>query len=226
MAQIISKDELKSAITLLQTIDEVADSFGVEVGEIKESIKLNYDSTFTQLKKQFSAQVKVKLNSELIMNSKQNKNTRESIEKNVFAVSDKPTQKPISVPHIRVVNNYMIGMNKSDSYKEVFGKDLKSTNISKSVNMMFKRPEVIEYIEQKNRELEAVAKISKEKVLKSLIEIMEGSVYEGIKVTDEKSVISAASQISKMMGYDAPTKVENTVFTLDDLINNLSANVD
>jgi phage terminase small subunit len=76
---------------------------------------------------------------------------------------------------------------------------------TKSVANMLKRPEVKEYMAERVSELEAVAKLTKSKVVKHLAKLMVSGYCA------PKSQISAAAQISKMMGYDAPTKMDMEV---------------
>jgi Terminase small subunit len=158
---------------------------------------------------------------------KTDKNTTKLLEDNVMAgVGTMPQNdtKPISLEHIKVVNNYVDGMTKIASYKKVYeapDSKMSDDTATKGVARVLARPEVKEYLAERIGEIEAMTKISKSKVVQTLVEIMTGSKYREKVMVDEKVQISAAAQISKMMGYDAPIKTETKTFTLEQLAEKL-----
>jgi hypothetical protein len=215
---IITKEELSSAIMSLQTKQEVADLLAITIDELDQEIQNNFNMTFEQKQKQMKVKIKYSKNNEIIMSKKTDKNTTKLLEDNVMtAVGTMPQidTKPISLEHIKVVNNYVDGMTKIAAYKKVYeapDSKMSDDTATKGVARVLARPEVKEYLAERISEIESMAKVSKSMVIKKLGGIMKD------KFTTAKSQISAAAQISKMMGYDAPTEVKNTIVTLSDVL--------
>jgi hypothetical protein len=215
---IIKKEELSSAIMSLQTKQEVADLLAISTKELDQEIQTNFNMTFEQKQKQLKVQIKYSKNNEIIMSKKTDKNTTKLLADNVMtAVETAPqsTTKAISIKHIQVVNHFMEGCTKVESYKKVYGMSLTDNSATKNVANLLARPEVKEYLAERVSEIEVVAKLTKSKVVKHLGNIMS-STY-----ANHKAQITAAAQISKMMGYDAPTETKTTIVSLTDVLNEL-----
>jgi hypothetical protein len=169
--------------------------------------------TFEQKQKQMKVKIKYSKNNEIIMSKKTDKNTTKLLEDNVMAALEaipQKTTKAISLKHIQVVNNYVDGMTKIGAYKKVYGGSLSDNSATKQVATLLARPEVKEYLSERISEIETMAKVTKSKVVKTLVGIMEGTRYKDRVIVDEKLQISAAAQISKMLGYDSPVDVNLT----------------
>lgn len=210
--------QFEGFMATLKTEQEVSDAMGFELLELKDFIQINFGKTFKKLQDHYKARAKSNINLQTLKSASKSSSMNEIANNSILMTEDKnkkPEQKQISLPHIQVVNYYIENSSTmEEAYLKVYGGQKQKKN--KQVNVVFNRPEVIEYIAKKTREIESMAGTSKATVLKTLIEIMNSKI-------DVKASISAASQISKMMGWDAPIKNENKNYTIEDVIKELQS---
>jgi hypothetical protein len=202
---IITKEELSSAIMSLQTKQEVADLLAITIDELDQEIQNNFNMTFEQKQKQMKVKIKYSKNNELIMSKKTDKNTTKLLADKVMVPTtqnDTDDMKVISLEHIKVVNNFAEGMTKIAAYKKVYeapDSKMSDDTATKGAARVLNRPEVKVYIQQKTKEIEVIAKISKATMVSELIKLIP------------TSGVPAITEINKMMGYNAPTKMDMEV---------------
>ena len=110
--------------------------------------------------------------------------------------------KGISEKHRQICDLYLQGMNQTQAYLSVYQGNYDNANDNSYV--MFKRPEVIEYIKEQQALSAEATHITKQEILRRLDNIYF-SALEANKFADCNK---ALAQMSKMLGYDEPKKIE------------------
>lgn len=107
--------------------------------------------------------------------------------------------------HEMVVEEYLINGNiMTDAWKKYYPK-CTDRSASRTSSNFFKRVDVIQMIDERQTELKDMAIITKEEIIKTLVDIMLSST------SDSKAIaIKAAVELNKMMGYNAADKKEIT----------------
>ena len=215
---VITADEFESYVVTLSSEQEVADVMNLELPELKNFVQAQYgNKPFDKIQNMLKLKVKASLNNEALKGASKNSSMNKAARDNILKVDETPKtepKKPLKLEYVKFVNARFSGKNMKESYKEVFP-DASDATCSKNANVIMKRPEVIEYYEQCERDEIAMYKANKSKLIKGLVDIVEDpDGYSADK-------IRAITQMSKMLGHDAPIKTENKNITLGDVINEL-----
>jgi phage terminase small subunit len=112
--------------------------------------------------------------------------------------------------HKNVIDNYLSnGLNKTQAVIDAgYSKKYANTN----VKQIFDRPEVKAYIALKQDELAAEKRIDREFILNEYLQLLDSCKKEGLdgagNIKDRSNWAKSLSQLTKMLGMDAPEKTE------------------
>jgi hypothetical protein len=108
---------------------------------------------------------------------------------------------------------YVLLMDKSAAYRKAYDASKMTINsVNQKAFQLFKKDKIRSRIAALKEEIEDVLKLSKIKLVKSLLDLAEKSELDDGKMAFKyhENSIKAKTQISKMMGYDAPEKKDIT----------------
>jgi len=120
--------------------------------------------------------------------------------------------KKINDKHKEVIDAYLSnGQNKTQALIDVgYSKKYAFSNTTK----IFDRPEVKEYLYEKQKELSKKSEIDREFILEEYKQLLDSCKSEGMDgagtIKDRTNWAKALSQLTKMLGLDAPEKQEIT----------------
>lgn len=100
----------------------------------------------------------------------------------------------------KFVDNLMLGYGPSDAYRRVYGGSMSARSINVESGKLVRLPHVAAYLAERRAKSEAKVEMTREFLLEQLRGIIEAS-----RPGDR---IRAIAQASRMLGYDAPQKVE------------------
>lgn len=108
---------------------------------------------------------------------------------------------------------YVLTMNASSAYRKAFdASNMKGETINRRAFDLKNLGKIKARIEELKQEIEDVVGINKIKLVSHLIDLAEETSNSGILhiAKDREVAVKALTQVSKMMGYDAPEKKDIT----------------
>lgn len=119
----------------------------------------------------------------------------------------------LSERHKAFVNEYLInGRNGTKAYMSVYKSVTSEDSAKANASRLLTKDNVKEYLEKEQEKLQKKTDINKEFILGEYMELLDSCKVEGIDgygtIKDRTNWAKALSQLTKMLGLDAPDKSE------------------
>lgn len=120
-------------------------------------------------------------------------------------MAKKETKNKVNLNHIKFAQHYAEKGNATQAYLFAYGPDITYGSARELGSNLLTNVDVQALIEQYKEELAMKFSVSRESLVKDLLEIKDAQ-----KTDNAQAAIKAIEVISKMLGYNAPDKIEHS----------------